>query len=153
MEQNNRILSKEIHRLDNRIRRCLHQTAVHRELESLSSSNGHIIRFLCRYPDRPIYQKDLEDELGITRSTASRVVRLMEENGLIRREGVEHDARLKRLILTERSLALSEAMRQNGQAVDRRLLSGFTSEEEAQLYGFLDRMLENISDSTQEERP
>lgn len=153
MEQSNRMLAKEIHRLDNRIRRCLHQSAVHRELESLSSSNGHIIHFLCKHPDQPVYQKDLEDELGITRSTASRVVRLMEENGLVRREGVEHDARLKRLILTERSLAISEAMRQNGQAVDRRLLSGFTPEEEAQLYDFLDRMLENLNEITQEERP
>ncbi len=151
MEQSNRMLAKEIHRLDNRIRRCLHQSAAHRELEGLSSSNGHIIRFLCKHPDRPIYQKDLEDELGITRSTASRVVRLMEENGLVRREGMEHDARLKRLILTERSLAISEAMRQNGQAVDRRLLSGFTPEEETQLYGFLDRMLENLNEM--EEHP
>ena len=153
MEQSTRMLAKEIHRLDNRIGRCLHQSAVHREREQLSSSNGHIIHFLLKHPERAIYQKDLEDELGITRSTASRVVRLMEENGLVRRESVPHDARLKRLALTERSLALSEAMKQNGLAVDRRLLKGFSAEEEAQLYRFLDRMLENLNDTTWEEQP
>lgn len=144
MQQEHRKLAKDIHRLDNRIRRALQQSKVHREVEEVTGSNGRIIRFLMEHQDRDIYQKDLESEFGITRSTASRVLRLMEQKGLIERRSVAHDARLKRLVPTERSRALSEAMRQNGMAMDARLLRGFTPEEEATLYRFLDRMLQNL---------
>ena len=140
-----RKLGKDIHRLDNHIRRALHQTAIHREVEAVTGNNGRIIRFLSDHEDRDVYQKDLEDEFGITRSTASRVVRLMEQKQLVERQSVTHDARLKKLVLTEKSRALAQDMRKNGMAVDERLLRGFTQAEAEQLYGFLDRMLQNLS--------
>lgn len=39
---------------------------------------------------------------------------------------------------------ISAVMRQNGAAMDARLLSGFTPQEEQLLYSFLDRMLHNL---------
>ena len=72
----------DIHRLDNRIRRCVQRTASQHEMEAVSGTNGRIIRFLSEHADRDVYQKDLEGEFGITRSTASRVLRLMEQKGL-----------------------------------------------------------------------
>ena len=60
----------DIHRLDNRIRRCVQHTATQHEMEAVSGTNGRIIRFLSEHTDRDIYQKDLESEFGITRSTA-----------------------------------------------------------------------------------
>ena len=42
-----------------------------------------------------------EKEFGITRSTASNIISLMEKKNLIIREKVDYDARLKKLILTD----------------------------------------------------
>ena len=61
--------------------------------------------------DKDIYQKDLEKKFSVTRSTASKVVKLMVQKGLIVREEVESDARLKKLILTEKALNMHEAIK------------------------------------------
>lgn len=134
----------DIHRLDNRIRRCVQRTATQHEMEAVSGTNGRIIRFLSEHTDRDIYQKDLESEFGITRSTASRVLRLMEQKGLVERQSVPHDARLKKVMLTERSRRLVREMCQTGTTLDARLLRGFSPDEVQTLYGFLDRMFQNL---------
>ena len=87
----------------------------------------------------------MEKEFGITRSTASRVLVLMEEKGLVKRLSVDHDARLKKLVLTEKSARMGEAMYQVGEKTDAQLLQGFSDEEKEQLYHFIDRMVENLS--------
>ena len=134
----------DIHRLDNRIRRCVCRAVAQHEIEAVSGSNGRIIRFLSEHADRDIYQKDLEEAFGITRSTASRVLRLMEQKGLVERRSVAHDAGLKKLVLTERSRALLEEMCQTGSSVDEQLMRGFTAGEIQMLYDFLDRMFKNL---------
>ena len=134
----------DIHRLDNRIRRCVQHTATQHEMEAVSGTNGRIIRFLSEHTDRDIYQKDLESEFGITRSTASRVLRLMEQKGLVERQSVPQDARLKKLVLTERSRRLVQEMCQTGMTIDTRLLRGSSPDEVQTLYGFLDRMFRNL---------
>ena len=87
---------------------------------------------------------ELESEFGITRSTASRVLRLMEQKGLVERQSVPQDARLKKLVLTERSRRLVQEMCQTGMTIDTRLLRGFSPDELQTLYGFLDRMFRNL---------
>lgn len=146
MNQEQRQIGRELHRLDNGIRRylCQHNTAC-RSRDEVTGTNMRIIRFLKNNEDRDIYQKDVEKEFGITRSTASRVLVLMEEKGLVKRLSVDHDARLKKLILTEKSTRMGEAMRQVGEKTDAQLLEGFSEEEKAQLYSFIDRMVENMS--------
>ena len=134
----------DIPRLDNRIRRYVQRSVTQYEMEAVSGTNGRIVRFLSEHADRDVYQKDLESEFGITRSTASRVLRLMEQKGLVERQSVPHDARLKKVMLTERSRRLVQQMCQTGTTVDTRLLSGFSPQEVQTLYGFLDRMFQNL---------
>ena len=141
-----RCIGRELHRLDNCIRRYLCQFSCEcKSREEVSGTNMRIIRFLKANEHRDVYQKDVEKEFGITRSTASRVLVLMEEKGLVQRLSVPQDARLKKLILTEKSNHMGEAMRQIGEKTDAQLLKGFSEEEQNQLYAFIDRMAENLS--------
>jgi len=141
-----RQISGELHRLDNGIRRYLcKNSAALRTGDEVTSTNMRIIRFLKVNEHRDIYQKDVEKEFGITRSTASRVLVLMEEKGLVKRLSVEHDARLKKLILTEKSSQMGEVMHQVGEKTDAQLLKGFSEEEIKTLYAFIDRMVENMN--------
>ena len=146
MKKEQRQIGRELHRLDNGIRRyfCQNSCAC-KSKEEVTGTNLRIIRFLKANENRDIYQKDVEKEFGITRSTASRVLVLMEEKGLVKRLSVDHDARLKKLILTEKSTKMGEEMRQIGEKADAQLLEGFTEEEKEQLYSFIDRMVENMS--------
>lgn len=144
MEQ--RKLAKELHRLDIAVGRKLHQESDVKQLEDVTCTNLRIIRFLNEHSDREVYQRDLEKEFGITRSTASRVLMLMEQKGLVERHGVRHDARLKKLVLTEKSQQLSEMMLERSAKLDELLMKGFTDEEKAQLESFIERMTNNINE-------
>ncbi|MBQ4552253.1 MAG: MarR family transcriptional regulator [Clostridia bacterium] len=146
MDQDKRHIARELHRLEKSIGRhfCKHK-CTDEKTDEITGTNMRIIRFLESNQESDIYQKDVEKEFGITRSTASRVLVLMEEKGLVKRLSVDHDGRLKKLILTEKSLAMGKAMRQVGEKTDERLLEGFTEDEKEQLFSFIDRMMENIS--------
>ena len=146
MKQEQRQIGRELHRLDNVIRRFMCKNSCgSKGHDEVTGTNLRIIRFLSANQHRDIYQKDVEKEFGITRSTASRVLVLMEEKNLVKRLSVDHDARLKKLILTEKSSKLGEEMRLMGEKTDMRLMEGFTEEEKNLLYSFIDRMIENVS--------
>jgi len=138
-------LGKELHRLDISIGRSLYQSLIASGLEELSGTNGRIIRFLSEHENADVYQRDLEKEFGITRSTASRVITLMAEKGLVTRTGVGHDARLKKLALTDKARSFSDLMRSHCEQMDQKLLSGFTEEETRLLYAMIERLQKNVA--------
>ncbi len=145
MKTEQKQIGRELLRMSNVIRRYLcHAKGNCRPGDEATSTNLRIIRFLKANENRDVYQKDVEKEFGITRSTASRVLVLMEEKGLVKRLSVEQDARLKKLVLTEKSSLLGEKMRIVGEQTDVKLLEGFTEEEKQQLFSFIDRMVNNL---------
>lgn len=72
-----------------------------------------IIRFLYEHSEEDIYQRDIEAEFSIARSTATGILKLMEKRGYIRRVSVERDARLKKLELTEVGIRMQEGTIRN----------------------------------------
>ena len=117
-----------------------------------TGGNAHIIMFLARNRNREIYQHAIEQKFCITRSTASRVLALMEKKGLIARESVAHDARCKRIVLTDKADAIvadkADAivadLKANGERVERLLVEGFSESEKAALRDYVSRMRANI---------
>ena len=79
-------------------------------MDQVTVMHGWIIGYLYDHPDQDIYQKDIETAFHITRSTVTNIVKLMEKKGYIQRVSVEKDARLKKLILTEKA---KQIQRQN----------------------------------------
>ena len=130
----------EIRVLSNLIKRCMDDGMP----PETTGMQGWIIGFLHRNEDRDMFQRDVEAEFNIRRSTATGILQLMEKNGFLLREPVAYDARLKKLVLTERSRRLVQEMCQTGMTIDTRLLRGFSPDEVQTLYGFLDRMLRNL---------
>ena len=61
--------------------------------------------------DGPVFQRDVEAAFNLSRSTTTNILQLMEKNGIIRREGVDYDARLKRLVPTEKAVQMEEQVR------------------------------------------
>src|SRR5699024_6414405 len=67
-----------------------------------------IMGFLCDHPDRELYQRDVEEVFCIRRSTASRFLQNLEKDGMLTRQSVPQDARLKKLVPTEKAIAIHE---------------------------------------------
>ncbi|MDE7194796.1 MAG: MarR family winged helix-turn-helix transcriptional regulator [Oscillospiraceae bacterium] len=136
--------------LNNAIRRYMDRCSRKSELDHLTCSNGWIIGYIDD-AGGSVFQKDLEGEFGITRSTASKVIILMEKKGMLKREGVSHDARLKKIMLTEKSMEVIKIMREDRERMEARLTKGFTPQELEVLYGFFDRIQANLDEAEKEQ--
>lgn len=138
-------VGREFHSLNNLIRRYFEFSSHKREVETITGNNGWIIGYLSENADKDIYQRDLENHFTIARSTASKVLRLMEQKGLIQRQAVAHDARLKKIVLTQKANKIKGLMREDAEIMEQTLTKGFTEEELKTLYSYIQRMKENIT--------
>jgi len=138
-------MGRELRSLNNLIHRYFEFSSHKKEVEIITGNNGWIVGYLAKSQDKDIYQKDLEDYFTIARSTASKVLRLMEQKGLIQRQSVAHDARLKKVVLTEKGWKTQALMKEDAESMEDSLMKGFTDEELRTLYSYIQRMKENIS--------
>lgn len=137
-------ISGEIRCLSNKIRRKVDNMNAIVKLDELSGTNGFIIGYI-EASKRPVYQKDIEKEFGITRSTASKVISLMEKKGLIERRSVKNDARLKEIILTSKALELNQDVIVEIDHLDEKLMKGFSEEEINLFSSYLKRITDNLN--------
>ena len=137
-------IGNEIRVLSNMIHRAMTNSPQARKVEKVTGTNAWIIGYIVQQGENDVFQRDLEKKFGITRSTASKVVNLMVQKELIVREKVPEDARLKKLVLTDRSRKLFGMMREEFQKLELTLADGFTSEELEQFSDYIHRMQNNI---------
>lgn len=132
--------------LDNRMMRFIEQRFRELDREMITGTNGWIMLYLFKNAHRDVYQRDLEAEFGITRSTVSKVAKLMEQKGLIERYTDDHDARQRVLRLTDTAKDFARRMDEAKDELSARLFRGFDTEERAELDKYLIRMLRNMTE-------
>ena len=115
-----------------------------KKIDKMTGSGGWIISYIAENYNRDVFQRDLEKEFDITRSTASKNVDLLVENGFITREPVDYDARLKKLVLTEKAREVFKIMRSDRADLETQMLEGFSDDEKKQLRSFLKRIAANL---------
>ena len=99
---------------------------------------------LVKCADGPVFQRDVENAFGLSRSTATGILQLMEKNSLILRKSVASDARLKSLIPTEKAAQLDVQVGECLRRAEQCLTQGLS---DAQLAMFLEtaaRMSDNL---------
>lgn len=91
-----------------------------------------------------ILQKDLEGWFNIRRSTATEILKRMEQKGLITREPVSYDRRVKKIVLTEKAHLLCKENFERILVTENKLIQGFTLEEIQEFLRLLAKMQQNI---------
>lgn len=92
-----------------------------------------------------VYQKDIEQFFKLRRSTVSSMLNTLEKKGFIQRQAVPHDARLKKLVLTEYGRQLSSLASQTFLQINELMVQGLTEEELAALSTLLEKIETNLS--------
>ena len=137
----------EIHRTEHMMSRRLEAGVKAEGIDEITLSHGWIIRFLYENRERDIYQKDIEKYFLVGRSTVTNSIQLMEKKGLVRREFVECDARLKKVLLTEKGIQSHETIENMIAEMNSGILEGI-DEQEAQVFlKVILRIRENIEKS------
>ena len=96
--------------------------------------------------DEDVFQKDLEKHFMIRRSTATEILKLMEKNNLIKKESVNHDARLKKIVLTEQARKEHIMIYQNIKFANDLMMKDFSEEEKIELYRLLGKVKKNLGE-------
>mgnify|MGYP002523563778 CR=1 FL=1 len=141
--QPERTIGFEIRSLNNMIKRDVERSGVF-EICRATGLHGWAIGYFYDNRERDIFQRDFEEHFSIRRSTASNMLRLMEQNGLIRRTSVESDARLKKIELTEQAIALHERITADIADRERRLSAGITPDELNEFYKVIEKIKANL---------
>ena len=94
-----------------------------------NAQHGWIIGYLYHHQDRDIYQRDLQEVFHLRRSTVTGILQQMEKNGMVIRSSVESDARLKKITLTSKAVALHESIISGIQKTEEMISKGLTPAE------------------------
>lgn len=118
----------------------------------LTGTQVQIIDFLTSRPvSEDVFQKDIEAEFNIRRSTATNILKIMEKKELIKRESVQSDSRLKKIIILDKDQKLQtnidDFMKQN----DQRILSSLGTFERRAFLHALQKLPEKLQTIEQSE--
>lgn len=135
-------VGKAINVLNNLIKRDVES---HNPSESVTGMQGVILYFIyhCR---TDVYSKDIEESFCMRRATACGYLTLLEENGMILREDVPGDRRLKKIILTDKAKDLLVKIEENILRSEAKIVSGLTSEEIDEFLRIAGIMLKNMKE-------
>ncbi len=128
-------------KVSNRIRRKI------TEMTSSSPYTGaqeKALSFLVANNGEAIYQKDIEQEFTLRPSSATELLKKMEESGLVFRTQEEKDARLKRIILTEKAEQHAKEIEKDIEAIESAATRGIKPKDLETFKKVCLKMLENL---------
>lgn len=89
---------------------------------------------------RSVFQRDIEDIFRIKKSSVTSVLQTLEKKGLIVRESVPEDARVKKLVLTDKARKMQGCAYQKIGKMEEEVRSLFTEEEFSQFLDYMNRI-------------
>lgn len=135
----------EVRTLSNLIHRTIENSNTIRDVNKLTGMHGFVIGYLYdNLNKKDIFQRDIETDFSIRRSTVTGILQLMEKNGLITREPVEYDARLKKLVLTPKAIAIHQSIESEIVQIEARLTKGLTEEEINNFLDIIEKLKKNM---------
>jgi len=132
--------------LSNLIKRDVEKSRLNLGLDPVKGINGWAITYFYENRDKDIFQKDFENHFSIRSSTASKILKTMEQKGCIERVAVENDARLKKIVLTHTALELHKRITAEIEAREKRLREGISEEEINIFFSVIKKLCENMED-------
>ncbi|CEO34892.1 MarR family winged helix-turn-helix transcriptional regulator [Paraclostridium sordellii] len=123
-------LGLDISKINHIISRKMDASVINAIDDNLTISQAYVIDFISiEGKNKEIFQKDLEREFDLKRSSVSLMLNNMEKSDLIERVPVIEDARLKKIVLTEKSKKIYEKISIAIDSIENRLSEDITQEE------------------------
>ena len=137
----------EIKCVSNLIRRYISMTSNENKID-LTGQHMHILCFIedKQAQGRDVFQHDIETELNVRPSTATAILNVLEKNGYISREPIKKDARMKRLVLTEKADGVKSLAFNMLLDAESHITEGIASEDIDVFFRVIEKMKENLCD-------
>lgn len=135
-----------VRRLSNAIKRDADKSKDSLGIERIKGINGWAINYFYENRGNDIFQRDFEQKFSIRPSTASRMLKTMERKGFIERISVENDARLKKIVLTEKATEQHKLILADIKRRENKLRQGLTEKEIQQFFDIIHRITANMEE-------
>ena len=115
-------------------------------IEFMGGPQGQVMRFLDNREKNQdlVLIKDIEQELNITKSVASNLVKRMVQNGLVELEASPSDKRAKFVRLTEKSRSQMQQIKAFFERIEKQLMEDIDGDELLIFEKVLGQLQENI---------
>ncbi|HIR87849.1 MAG TPA: winged helix-turn-helix transcriptional regulator [Candidatus Fimimorpha faecalis] len=141
MQSLSRSAARYVSKLSNKIRRHTNAFSLNGKL---SGAQGRILHFILAQTD-DIFQKDIEEEYSLRPSSATEILKKMEQNGLIHREPTSYDGRLKKIIPSEKAIHYQKQVITDLTKLEHDLTKGIDPEQLEIFFQVMEKMLKNLS--------
>ncbi len=131
-----------INKISNQLKRQIEQVIGNKN--ELTKTQSMILCYIVHHDNEYIYQKDIEKDFSIRRSTATEILNLMEKKDLIKRISCVHDKRINKIIVTEKGRQLEEYGREKINHLEKQMVSSLTEEEQKLLLILLSKVEKNL---------
>ncbi len=104
-----------------------------------------ILAYVSRREEKEeVLQRDLEQSFEVRKSSITAILQNMEKSGIILRESAAEDARIKRILLTDKGKELDRELKSYIHTLEEEIVAGFSEEEKVLFRSFLWRISENL---------
>lgn len=142
---NKRHIGYAVKSLNRRIDRVMENIPAAGENGKLTGVQFWMLNFLFRNKGKEIFQRDVEAEFNIRRSTATELMKSLEGAGLIRRVPVAYDARLKKIELTDYAEEVRRQLQAQVERTEKQMTHGFTEQELDKFFEYVARFKQNLA--------
>lgn len=105
-------IGHELKAINHLMQRKMLSSATAAGIDKVTIMHGWIISYLYDNQHTNVFQKDIESVFSISRSTVTNILKLMEKKEYIKRVSVDSDARLKKIILTDKGKEINVLLKQ-----------------------------------------
>ncbi len=135
-------LGLKIYYLTKLIRKQIEQN---RNDTKFTGMQGQVLHYLLgQKDDCEIFQKDIEYEFQIKRSTATELLQSLEEKQYIKRIPTSYDARLKRIYLLDKAKQLAPEVEGVLSDIDETIMQNIEKQDLDTFVHVLDQMIDNM---------
>lgn len=142
----------EFRKLGHLIHLMVEREARKRGFEFIAGPQGQALVFLSQQEEKGAVTliRDIEQELHISKSVTSNLIKRMEKNGFIYLEPSPTDKRAKYVYLTENVRAYLDETKQFFEEIDQALVAGVSEEEKAVFFKVMHQFYENMKKRSEE---
>ena len=146
----NKYIGKEVKEFSNLFSRITEQKS---NEQGITFNQGRFLHFIKVLTLRgPLYQKDLEEQLGIRPSSATEMIKKLEALSLIARRDDERDKRSKLIDLTDKGREVEKAIFARLCQLESEMARGVSTEDLQVFFEVLDRFKMNLYELGKERR-
>ncbi|MBQ2927749.1 MAG: MarR family transcriptional regulator [Oscillospiraceae bacterium] len=116
------------------------------ETMELTAAQGHIMGYLA-HQEQPPCPRDVEKEFHLSHPTVSGLLSRLEQKGFIELRTDPDDRRCKRIYILPKGKECHDLMHQTILSNERRIVEGFSPEEQELFGALLQRAIQNMGGS------